>query len=432
MQAQTQQLDLSFQKSELANGLRVITSHMPYTRSVSTTVLVGVGSRNETPERSGVSHFVEHLLFKGTERRPTPEEISGTVEGVGGILNAGTEQELTAYWCKVAKPAAEGCIDLLIDMLRNSLYDPGEVERERSVLLEEQNMVKDSPSYRVETLIEGMLWPDHPLGWDVAGTRESVSKITREMILEHVADFYVPSNIVVSVAGDVNHDEIMGQIDGLCAGWDTQIAPASQRFTDNQQAPKLKIQNRRTEQSHISIALPGLPMTDPELYALDLLSVALGEGMSSRLFVEIREKRGLAYDIHSTVAYFADCGAFFINAGVDPKKVYVAVDTILTEISRLKEGVTSEELERAKQLATGRMLLRMEDTRAVSSWFASQEMLLGHVHKMDEVVGNIESVTAEQILSLANRLLKTEKLNMAVVGPHRGETRFQRSLQLGP
>ena len=172
-------------------------------------------------------------------------------------------------------------------------------------------------------------------------------------------------------------------------------------------------------------------MTDPELYALDLLSVALGEGMSSRLFVEIREKRGLAYDIHSTVAYFADCGAFFVNAGVDPKKVYVAVDTILAEVSRLKEGVMPEELERAKQLATGRMLLMMEDTRAVSSWFASQEMLLGHVHKMDEVVGSIESVTPEQILSLANQLLKTEKLNMAVVGPHRGETRFQRSLQLG-
>ncbi len=430
MSTQIEQETVSFQKSELASGLRVLTSYMPHARSVSTTVLVGVGSRYEPAERAGVSHFVEHLMFKGTGRRPTPAEISGTVEGVGGILNAGTEQELTAYWCKVAKPAAEECIDLLIDMLRNSLYDPEELERERPVLLEEQGMVKDNPSYKVEALIDEMLWPDHPLGRDIAGTQESVSAITREMILEHVAQFYVPSNIVVSVAGNVGHDDIVRQLESLCDGWATHSVPASRRFTNEQQSPKLRIQYRRTEQAHISIALPGLPMTDPGLYALDLLSVILGEGMSSRLFVEIREKQGLAYDIHSTVAHFADCGAFFVNAGVDPKRVYAAVDTILAEVSRLKEGVAEEELEKAKRLATGRMLLRMEDTRAVSSWFASQELLLGHVHEMDEVVESIESVTSEEVRSLANQLLTTEKLNMAVVGPHRGETRFQRSLRL--
>ena len=408
--------------------MRVLTGAMPHTRSVSICVFVGAGSRNEQEDRAGISHFIEHLVFKGTKRRPTVGEIGGTVEGLGGMINAGTEQELTVYWCKVAQPYLEETLDLLIDMLRNSTYEPEEIERERMVLLEEQGMVNDHPGYKVDALIDGMLWPDHPLGRDISGTRESVTNITRDMILEHVSLFYSPSNMVVSIAGNVDHHQVVQQVDALCDGWISHPPPGWTPFTDVQSGPKLRLEYRKTEQAHISIAVPGLSMTHPDRFALDLLSVVLGDGMSSRLFIEVREKRGLAYDVHSSVTHFQDCGALVINAGVDPRRVYTAVETILAEVALLRKGVSTEELEKAKRLSAGRLLLRMEDSRAVSSWLGVQELLLGQVLDVDEVVELVESVTQEDILRVSDDLLLIEKLNLAVVGRCRGQSRLQKAL----
>ena len=417
-------------KTTLDGGMRVLTSSIPHARSVSVSIFAGVGSRYEQLETAGISHVVEHLLFKGTERRPAPEQISGAVEGVGGIMNAGTEQELTVYYCKVALQYMGDVLDLLFDMVRNSLVDPKEVERERLVVVEELNMINDYPNQKVEAIIDEMLWPDHPLGRDIGGTRDSVMAMTRETVVDHVERYYSPTNMVVSVAGNVDHDEVVAQVAALCGGWASVDAPGWAAFTDEQAAPRFRMETRKTEQSHLAIALPGVSSTHPDRYALDLLSVVLGEGMSSRLFVEVREKRGLAYDIHSATGHFQDCGVLSIGAGVDPKRVYEAVETILAEVARLRDGVPEEELEKAKRLSTGTMLLRMEDTRAVSSWIGVQELLLGKVLDIDDVAASIEAITTDDLNRVAGQYLITEKLNMAVVGPSRGGARFQRLLKL--
>ena len=256
----------------------MVSSGLPHSRSVSIIAFVGVGSRYERADRAGISHMVEHLVFKGTKSRPDPTQISGSVEGVGGILNAGTEQEVTVYLCKVALPHWEESLDLIIDMLRNSLFEPEEIDRERRVVIEEQSMTNDYPGYKVETLIDEMLWPDHPLGRDVAGTRESVLGLTREMILDHVSQFYTPSNIVISVAGNVDHHKVVRQVDSLCNGWIPRPLPEWDPFIYVHSAPNSRLEYRKTEQVNLSIGLPGFSISHPDRYALDLLSVVLGEG----------------------------------------------------------------------------------------------------------------------------------------------------------
>ena len=420
----------SFQRTTLDNGLRVLTSEMPHTRSVTISVLVGVGSRYESAEQGGVSHYIEHMVFKGTERRPTPEEISATVEGVGGVMNAGTEQELTVYWCKVALPHFEECLDLLVDMLRNSVFEPESIDKERMVVIEELNMINDYPTYKVDALLDELLWPDHPLGRDIGGTTESVSRIDRKMMLDHLRSFYGPSNIVVSVAGNVTHRRVTDLISALCKDWRPSKTSDWAPVTHVQSSSQMRLEYRKTEQTNLAIAVPGLPLEHADRYALELLSVILGEGMSSRLFVRVRERKGLAYDVHSGVAQFLDCGAFVVTAGVDPKRVYDAVGTILDEIGELRSGVPEEELSKAKQFTTGRMLLRLEDTRAVSAWMGNQALLTGRVLDPDEVVAGVDAVTTDDVCRVANELLVSDRLNMAVVGPSRGNRRLERLLKL--
>ena len=419
-----------FQKSTLKNGMRVVTSEMLHTRSVSMCMFVGVGSRYETDEEAGLSHFLEHMVFKGTTKRPEPQQISAAIEGVGGVINAATEHELTAYWCKVAQPYFEDSLALLFDIFRNSLYEPDSIEKERHVIFEELGMINDYPGYKVEALIDEMLWPGHPLGRDIGGTRESVGGITRDMILNFVSAYYTPDNIVVSVAGNVSHEDVVAQVERLSEGWEAGGCNEWTPYLGSQSEAQSHVEYRKTEQAHLSVALPGVSLTHPQRYALDLLSVALGEGMSSRLFVEIREKRGLAYDVHSEVSHFSDTGAIIVSAGVDPKRVYDAVQTILEQVGALRDGVPEEELEKAKHLSGGRLMLRMEDTRAVANWMGQSEMLLGYIADVDDVIEEVNAVTTDDVRSLANDLLVTEKLNIAVVGPCRGHQRVRRMLKL--
>jgi predicted Zn-dependent peptidase len=427
-----------FQKSTLDNGMRVVTSEMPHTRSVSICVLVGVGSRYESDEEAGLSHFLEHMVFKGTTMRPEPQQISAAIEGVGGVINAATEHELTVYWCKVAQPYFEESLALLFDILRNSLYEPDDIEKERHVIFEELGMINDYPTYKVEALIDEMLWPGHPLGRDIGGTRESVAGITREMILDFVSAYYTPDNMVVSVAGNVSHDDVVAQVRRLSEGWQTggDSNTGERRalnewtpYTGEQREAQSKVEYRKTEQAHLSVALPGVALTHPKRYALDLLSVALGEGMSSRLFVEVREKRGLAYDVHSEVSHFTDTGAMVVSAGVDPKRVYDAVQTILEQMGALRDGLPEDELEKAKRLIAGRLMLRMEDTRAVAIWMGQSEMLLGKIAHVDDVIEQVNAVMTDDVLCLANDVLVSDRLNIAVVGPCRGHKRIERMLK---
>ncbi|MEE8442818.1 MAG: pitrilysin family protein, partial [Dehalococcoidia bacterium] len=335
---------------------------MPHTRSVSICVFIGAGSRYEEDASAGISHFLEHMLFKGTPKRPSSADISGVIENVGGMMNGSTDRELSSYWCKVAQPHFHKALDVLVDMIRDPIMDPEEVEKERTVIQQELSMTNDYPSYRVEILSDEMLWPDQPMGRDIGGSRESVQRIATETLSDWFRSQYTPSNVVISIAGRVRHNEVLEALGPLVKGW-PQGTPKTWRPATHQdrRVPQVRTEQRRTEQAHVCLSLPGISNRHPDRYALDMMSTVLGEGMGSRLFLEIREKRGLAYDIHSMVTHFRDTGSIVVYFGVDPKKARRTAQTILGEFRRMKAGVPEEELRRAKELAKGRLLLRMED-----------------------------------------------------------------------
>ncbi len=406
-----------YQKSTLDNGLRILTSTMPYTRSVSVSFFIGTGSRYENDAQAGISHFIEHLCFRGTARRPTAKDISTAIEGVGGILNGGTDKELTVYWCKVASPHLEIALDVLVDMLINSRFSPDDIEKERQIIIEEINMSNDSPSQRVGMLIDELLWPGHPLGRDIAGSRDSVSSISRELMLDYLNEHYQPDNCVLAAAGDIQHEEMVNLVNQALAKWTGRQSKTGYLAYEEKQFPRLRIENRELEQVHLCLALPGLPLLHPKRFAVDLLNVILGDGMSSRLFTNIRDKLGLAYSISSYVDHFLDTGAIIIAAGVDTKNLDVAIKAIIEELANLKEIVPETELNKAREFSKGRLLLRMEDSRSVAGWMGGQELLTNRILTVDEVVSIIDGVTTEEIKQLADELLLGEKLRLATVGP---------------
>ncbi len=419
-----------YQKTVLDNGLRIVTSAMPHTRSVCLGIFVGAGSRYEDAEKAGLSHFIEHLCFKGTQRRGTTKEISEAIEGVGGMLNGATDKEMTVYWCKVARPHFRLALDVLADMLRYSKFDPVEVEKERGVIIEELGVLMDTPHQRVDVLIDEVIWPNQPLGREVMGTKETVSALSREMMLSYLSHQYVPSNTVVSIAGNISHEEVVASISDAFGDWPGGRPEAWYPANDDQEAPRICLERRDTEQAHICLGIRGLSITHPDRFTLNLLNIILGEGMSSRLFLEIRERRGLAYDIHSYVNHYLDSGSIIIYAGVTPKLVGDAIEAILVELNRLKEDIPESEIIKAKELGKGRLMLRMEDTRSVAGWMGGQELLTGHIRTVDEVVSIIDSIAPEELKRVARGLLVTERLNLAIVGPLEGRKRLESLLRL--
>lgn len=406
-----------YQKTTFDNGLRLITSPMPHTRSVCLALFLGTGSRYETEAEAGISHFVEHLSFKGTQKRPTSKEISEAIEGVGGILNGGTDKELTIFWCKVASHHFPLALDVLSDILRHSRFDPKDIELERQIIVEEINMSLDLPQYRVDTLIDQVLWQGQPLGKDVAGSKETVAQLTRQQLLDYAARHYLPNNLVVSIAGDIHQEEVTEMVNQAFTNWTAAELPVASPAVDHQQAPQCHIEPRNTEQVHLCLGIRGLSLSHPDRFTLDLLNVILGEGMSSRLFINIRDRQGLAYDIHSYVNHFLDSGSVIIYAGVHPKQVKAAITAILNELTQLKDGVPEAELTKAKELAKGRLMLRMEDSRNVAGWSGAQEILTGHILSVDEVLSIIDAISSDELKRVARQLLVTEKLNLAIVGP---------------
>lgn len=419
-----------YQKTTLDSGLRVITGMMPHTRSVCVAIFVGIGSRYESEKEAGTSHFIEHLNFRGTPRRPTPKDISEAVEGIGGIINAATDKELTFYWCKVTRPHFQIGLDVLADMLLNSKFDPHDIERERQVIIEEINMCKDSPSQSAGMLIDELLWPEHPLGRDIAGSKESVAGISRETMLSYLRSKYLPENTVIAVTGNIEHEEVLTAVSQLLAGWSKRGRRPRYLTYSGRPGKQVGIEKRDTEQAHLCLALPGLSLFHPGRFALDLLNVILGEGMSSRLFSEIRDKLGLAYSIGSYVEHLLDTGSLTVSASVDPGNLPRTIKAILEQFALLKEPVPESELNKAREISKGRLLLRMEDSRNVAGWLGGQESLLGKILSLDEVVAIIDAVTIEQLQKLAKELLVGDRLRLAVVGPVSDEEKLKELLKL--
>jgi predicted Zn-dependent peptidase len=410
-----------YRKTVLDNGLKVITSTMPHSRSVSIAFLVGAGSCYESQEEAGISHFTEHLFFKGTQRRPTAKEISQDIEGVGGIINASTDKEATIFWCKVASSHFAIALDVLSDLLLNSRFESTDIEKERQVVIEEINMDLDIPQQRAGMLIDELLWPEQPLGREVAGTKKTVSGINRGQMLSYIGRRYAPNNIVASIAGDIQHEQAVAQIKPLLDKWSAKEVATQYIADDRQTQPRLRTESKEGEQAHLCLAVHGFSRFHRQRFVLDLLNTVLGGGMSSRLFTEIREHKGLAYDIHSYVEHFLDSGSFIVYAGVDPAKVETAVEAILGELSKLKQGISSDELTRAKELSKGRLQLRLEDSQNLALWLGSQELLIQHILTLDEVISIVDAISIDELEQVAEKLLASEQLNLAIVGPIKNE-----------
>ena len=422
--------DAEYDKTVLDNGLRLLTAPMPHARSASVVIFLGVGSRYEAPAESGLSHFIEHMLFKGTARRPAARDISTTIEGVGGLLNAVTSQETTVYWAKIAQPHLTLALDLLVDILRHSSFAPPEIAKERQVILEEIDSLFDSPGELVGLLIDQLLW-DGPLGWDIAGGKDTVSAFQRTDLLAYLARHYAPGNTVLSVAGNIDPLAVREQMAALLGDWPPAPPASCAPALDSQTAPRLKVHYKDTEQVHLCLGVHGLPLAHLDRFVLGLLSTILGEGMSSRLFEELREKRGLVYDVHAYVDRFQDTGSAVVYAAVEPQRTVAAVEVILEELARLKDQPVPEaELTTAKELTKGRFWLSLEDSRNVASWLGSQELLLGHIQSVDEVVAQVAAVTPADIQRLARQLFIQGQLNLALVGPFKKEGRFAGLLKL--
>jgi predicted Zn-dependent peptidase len=422
--------DTEYTKTTLDNGLRVITSPMPHTRSVAVSIYVGAGSRYETAPEAGISHFIEHLCFKGTQKRPNAQLVSETIDGVGGVLNAATDREYTVYYAKVARPHLEIAVDVLTDLVQSPLFDPAEMEKERKVVQEELASLADSPGQMADQMLDEMLWPDQPLGWDIGGTEESVGALTRELVLDYAHRQYVPNNMVVSVAGNVHEAEVLELLGASLASMHAGLPQSWFPATDGQYEPACRMISKRTEQTHIALGMQALPLTHPDRYAIDLLSVLFGESMSSRLFMELRERLGLCYDVNSYVSHFLDTGSFGLYAAVDPANGPKTVAALMAELRRLADGIPEEELTKARELAKGRLLLRMEDTRSVSGWLGGQEMLTGKIRSAEDVVERLDAVRPDDLHRVIESILKRDKLNLAVVGPHRSEKRYLPLLDL--
>ena len=406
-----------YNKAVLDNGLRVITSTMPHSRSVCLAILAGAGSCYETKEEAGISHFAEHLFFKGTERRPTSREITQDIEGVGGIINAGTDKEVTIFWCKVAGPHFSIALDVLSDLLLNSRFDTKDVEKERQVIIEEIHMNLDIPQQRVNMLIDELLWPEQPLGREVTGYKETVSSLTRERLLDYVGRRYMPNNTVLSIAGNIQHEEAMAQIEPRFDKWPAGELVTAYTTDDKQTKARLRIEPKDIEQAHLCLAVHGFSRSHPQRFTLDLLNTVLGGGMSSRLFMEIRERRGLAYDIHSYTEHFLDSGSFGIYAGVDPTKTETALVAILEELSKIRHGIATSELTRAKELSKGRLYLRFEDSQNVALWYGTQEILVRQILDVDDVISIVDAITIDELQEVAQKILTDSELNLAVTGP---------------
>jgi predicted Zn-dependent peptidase len=419
-----------YQKTTMDNGLRIITCPMPHTRSVSVCIYLGAGSRYESDVQAGVSHFIEHLCFRGTEKRHGAKDISGAIEGVGGVINGGTDKELTVYWCKVAQIHFQLALDVLADMVLHSRFEKKDIEKERHIIVEEISMSKDAPNQLVGMMIDELLWPDHPLGRDVAGTRNSVATMTREQMLDYMTCEYSPKNTVISIAGNIQQDEAVNDVNKVLGKWVNGKTRLNYLAYQELKNPRLKIEHRETEQTHLCLALPGLSLQHPKRFTLDLMNVILGEGMSSRLFLEVRDKLGLAYNIHSYLDHFQDSGALTVYAGVKPENLEIGISAVLEQLTLLKEKVSPEELTKAKELSKGRLLLRMEDSRSVAGWVGGQEVLNGSILDVEEVVSIIDAVNAEEMCALAQELLVGDKLRLSVVGPIKSEDNLEKLLKI--
>ena len=408
-----------FERQTLPSGLRLLTAPMGHAQSVSCFIMLAAGSRYETPETSGIAHFAEHMFFKGTENRPTARDIGNEIDGIGGEFNAFTGKEYTGYYVRCAGEHRSIALDVLVDMLRHSKFDPEEIDREKGVIVEEMNMYFDTPRDYISGVYDELLYGDQPLGWDIIGRKETVRAATRDTFLG-----YVDQLVQARAHGGRSRREDRRRPRGRDraparrprAGRDRRAGPG--RAARPNGTPRVKIHTKASDQAHLCLGVPSYPLAHPDRYALQLLATVLGTGMSSRLFTEIRERRGLAYYIYAINHSYTDAGSLFSQAGVDIERIDEAITTTVAELRKITdEAVPSDELEKARNVAKGRFVLQTESPHGLVMFGLRREVLEGQATEPEEILAGLDAVTAEDVQRVAQDVIGGHGLNLALIGP---------------
>jgi predicted Zn-dependent peptidase len=419
----------TFQLERLDNGLRILTAPMESAQSVTCAIMLAAGSRYETAETNGIAHFAEHMFFKGTERRPTARDISMEIDGIGGEFNAFTGKEYTGYYVKCAAESRDIALDVLVDMLRNSKFDPEEIEREKGVIVEEMNMYYDTPRDYIGGVYEELLYDDQPLGWDIIGRKETVRGAKRDTFTGYLDRWYKPSRMVVGIGGALGeglHERIEQLLGDLPAAETGQPEPT--KLSPNG-AAQVKVHTKQSDQAHVCVGVYSYPLEHPDRYVLQVLATILGGGMSSRLFTEVRERRGLAYYVFGINHSYTDAGSLFAQAGVDINRIDDAIATIGAELRKVAaESIPADELEKARSFAKGRFVLQLETPQGLIMFGLRREVLESVTPDPAEVLAELDKVTAEDVARVANDLIDGKGLRLAVIGPFEDAERFERLL----
>ncbi len=418
----------------LKNGLRLVTVDTKAFPTLSALLLVGAGSRYENKVNNGVAHFFEHMAFKGSKKYPDSFVIASTIEGLGGVFNAFTSKDHTGYWIKATNEHFVTLVDVLSDMVLTSFLLEEEIKREKGVIVEELNLYEDTPYRKVGELFENLLYPDNPLGFDIGGTKSTVNKFTRETFVDYMNQLYHPKNAVMVVAGSLNDvDKYKDIVEEKFSNWQDGKKAEFDRVEEKQEKPQIILRHKKTEQSHFVLGFRAYPFTDKKRYELLLLSAILGGGMASRLFIEVRERRGLCYYISTHRELYQDVGNFYTSAGItnDVDKVKEAIEVTLKEHKKISQGeVKQEQLNMAKALVKGRLLLSLEDSFNLANFYGTRLLLEEEISSPQQIIAEIEKVRLEDIISVAQDIFKPEKLNLALIGPYEKKEDFESVLTI--
>ncbi len=425
---------MKFAKSKLANGIRVVTVPRPSLASVTLTVWVKTGSRLEDAKVNGISHFLEHMTFKGSKKRPLAKDISEAVDAIGGEFNAATSKDWTNFYIKARAESLPIAFDVLSDMILNPLLRKEEIEREKGVIIEELAMYEDTPLIKIQDVFEELTFAGNPLSWDVGGKPETVRSIKRDDFVRYRDIHYYAENIIITVAGGVTEKEVVDlatKYFGKLKSRQSKVKPAFNKFSAGQAKPQIKLHSKKKEQAHFVLGFLGNKRGYKGRFVEAVLSAILGGGMSSRLFIEVRERRGLAYAVKNGIERFDDCGYISTYVGADVKRVDEAIKVVLDEhykLSTKEKVITKKELQKAKEYIKGHIALALEDTKDVNELVGINYLFLGKVETPEEIFRKIDKVTAEEVVSEAKKLFVPRKLNLAIIGPYKNAARFERLL----
>jgi len=414
----------------LKNGLRVITVPMKGVESMTVLIGVGAGSRYETKETNGLSHFLEHMVFKGTKKRPTTFDISVALDSIGARFNAATSKEFTFYYVKANAIHQPLAFEVLTDMVLNSKLEPEEIEREKGVIIEEINMYEDMPVEKSIEVFESLLYSPTSLGWYTAGKKENIKAIKREDFINYQKRLYYPGNMVVVKAGKVEEKECLDLTEKYFGGLKAQEKEKFEPALFNQREPRVRLRQKRTSQSHFCLGVRAYGQNHPDRYVLEVLATVLGGSMSSRMFIQIRERRGLAYYVRTVDENYQDNGYLMTRAGVDVNKIDEAAKVILDEYQKvIEEKVSQKELQKAKEFLKGNLILSLEDSESVAEDYVVEALLSDKIRDPEEIIKGIEKVTPEDLQRVAKDIFKPENLNMSIIGPYNDEERFLKLLK---